>query len=264
MKYNLFKIVALLIAVIGLSSCYHTKILSYDLQSLDNKGIASKQEMTVKYDNFDIVYDVYGRCYIKNKTDKTMYVDLGESYLIKDGLAERIYSNTIITNSNSSSNGSVINLGAITGALGIGGIAGKIAQGINVGGGSTNGTSIQTMEERFVSIPPQSNRNIKFTKITIPEHLPKGAGVYKYGKFDRYEHLLTYTFDPEESKMEIVRNDLYINEVEISKSKLGSGNSIYKRTWPKWKKVWTVFDDKRSVGLTFGSIAVFCGLLLLF
>lgn len=263
MRNNVLRNMVLLMIVAVFSSCYQTKILSYDLESLDNKGIASKQDMTIKYDKFDILYDVYGHCYVKNNSNKTMYIDLGESYVIKEGVAQRIYSNSIVTTSKSSSNGGAINLGAITGAFGLGGIAGQIAKGIHLGSENTNGYSIQTMEERYVSIPPQSSRKIKFANITTPENLPKRKGVYKYGKYDRHEHLLTYTFDSEGQDMEIVRNDLYINEVEISKSKLGNENSVNKRTWPKWKKVWTKTDVLGTVGMTWGTMAGFYGLVFL-
>ena len=62
MRNNVLRNMVLLMIVAVFSSCYQTKILSYDLESLDNKGIASKQDMTIKYDKFDILYDVYGHC----------------------------------------------------------------------------------------------------------------------------------------------------------------------------------------------------------
>lgn len=235
MNKNIIKIFVCIVAAFGLSSCSHLRVVSYNLQSLDDKGVATKQNMTVKYEDFNVIYDVYGGCRIQNNTNKTMYVDLGESYVVKDGLAQRIYSNSVITDTKSNSDGSSVNLGAITGALGIGGFVGNVASGINVGGGTSKGKSVQTMEERYISIPPQSTRIVKFTKFVLSDELPSGRGEHNLVKFDACEHLLTYTFDPEGKNFHMIRNELYINKVEIGKGKFVEYN-VSKRIWPKYQR----------------------------
>ena len=58
------------------------------------------------------------------------------------------------------SSGGGVNLGAVTNALGIGGAAGTLANGINVGGGSTNSTTNTTYSQRVIAIPPSSSVNL--------------------------------------------------------------------------------------------------------
>lgn len=102
---------------------------------------------------------------IKNKTDKPIYIDLGKSYFISNGGSETYYIPTSTTSSNSSSTGASVNLGAITGALGIGGIAGTLAGGVNVGGGNTTGTTNTVYSQRIVSIPPMGEISMPHKKI---------------------------------------------------------------------------------------------------
>ena len=75
------------------------------------------------------------------------------------------------TTTHGASSGGSVNLGAVTGALGIGGVAGTLANGINVGGGSTNSTTSTTYSQRVIAVPPMSSVNLP------PQ--------YFYGKEDR-------------------------------------------------------------------------------
>lgn len=64
-------------------------------------------------------------------------------------------SSTTITSSVSS--GGSVNLGAVAGFLGIGGAAGAIANGINVGGSSSTGISNTTYAQRYIAVAPFSS-----------------------------------------------------------------------------------------------------------
>ena len=97
---------------------------------------------------------------VRNKTKRTLYVDLGNSFFISMGQAICYYVPSSTTTTHGASSGGSVNLGAVTGALGIGGVAGTLANGINVGGGSTNSTTSTTYSQRIIAVPPMSSVNL--------------------------------------------------------------------------------------------------------
>lgn len=94
---------------------------------------------------------------VKNKTKKTIYLDLGNTFFTSNGQTSVYYVPTSTTSSSSRSAGAGVNLGAVAGALNIGGVAGTLAGGVNVGGGTTKGTSNTVYSQRVVAVPPMSN-----------------------------------------------------------------------------------------------------------
>ena len=97
---------------------------------------------------------------LKNKTNKTLYVDLGNSFIMRNGVATAYYVPTSTSTSSSSSSGAGVNLGAVAGAVGIGGALGTLAGGVNVGGSSTSGTVNTTYSQRVVAVPPMSVKEL--------------------------------------------------------------------------------------------------------
>lgn len=97
---------------------------------------------------------------VQNKTNKSIYLDLGNSFYIRMGEAVCYYIPSSTTTTHGVSSGGSVNLGAVAGALGIGGVANTLANGINVGGGSTNSTSSTTYSQRVMAIPPRSSVNL--------------------------------------------------------------------------------------------------------
>lgn len=97
---------------------------------------------------------------IQNKTNNTLYLDLGNTFYVSMGQSFAYYVPTSTTTTKSSSSGVGINAGAIAGAMGLGGVAGKLAGGINFGGGSTSGTAVTTFSQRVVAIAPGSTYNL--------------------------------------------------------------------------------------------------------
>lgn len=93
---------------------------------------------------------------IHNKSNKMLYIDLGNTFFVSMGNAFCYYVPTSTTTTNSSSNGGSVNLGSIAGALGVGGAAGTLASGINVGGGSSSSTTSTTYAQRVIALPPMS------------------------------------------------------------------------------------------------------------
>lgn len=108
---------------------------------------------------------------VKNKSDKTLYLDLGNTFIMRKGVATAYYVPSSTSTSNSSSSGIGVNLGAVAGAVGIGGALGTLAGGIGVGSNSTSGTVNTTYSQRLISVPPMSVKELDvqmmFTNIEI-------------------------------------------------------------------------------------------------
>lgn len=81
---------------------------------------------------------------LENKTTKTLYIDLGNSFLMRCGQAEPYYVPLSTSQTSGSSGGVGVNLGAVTSAVGIGGALGTLASGVNVGGGTSSSNTTVT------------------------------------------------------------------------------------------------------------------------
>ena len=58
-------------------------------------------------------------------------------------------------------------MGAVAGAMGVGGAVGKLADGINVSKGSSQYNTTITYSQRVIAVPPMSSKNLE-SKIFIP------------------------------------------------------------------------------------------------
>ena len=113
------------------------------------------------FGGFDFAYsNPVFKLRLKNKTSKTLYVDLGNSFIMRNGVATAYYVPSSTSTSNSSSSGASVNLGAVAGAVGVGGALGTLASGVNVGGGSTSGSVNTTYSQRVVAVPPMSVKEL--------------------------------------------------------------------------------------------------------
>jgi len=99
---------------------------------------------------------------VENISTKTVYVDLGNSFFIRNGKASPYYTPSATSTTTGSSGGASINLGSVASALGVGGIAGTLASGVNVGGGKSSSSSTVTYAQRVVAIPPKSEIRLEF------------------------------------------------------------------------------------------------------
>lgn len=97
---------------------------------------------------------------LKNKTNSTIYIDLGNSFLAENSESKALYIPTATSTTSTTSSGASVNMGAVAGALGVGGSVGSLASGVNVGGGSSSATSKTTFSQRIVAIPPMSSKTL--------------------------------------------------------------------------------------------------------
>ena len=96
--------------------------------------------------------------HIVNHTNRTVYLDLANSFIVRGLDSESMYVPTATTSSKTSSNGVGVNLGAVTNALGVGGAVGTLAQGVNVGKGNSSTASTTVYSQRVVAIPANSTK----------------------------------------------------------------------------------------------------------
>lgn len=92
---------------------------------------------------------------ILNKTSQTIYIDKANSFRIEPDGSYYVYYNAQQTTVNQGGgSGGGVNLGAVTSALGIGGVANTLAGGVSVGGGKEHSVSTTYVDQRVVAIPP--------------------------------------------------------------------------------------------------------------
>ncbi len=99
--------------------------------------------------------DVYNWSFlvtVKNKTTKTIYLDLGNTFFMRNGEAQAYFIPSSTAGYEGSSSGGSVNLGAITGS--------SILGGLTVGGGSSSGSSTVTFAQRVVAVPPMSTKTL--------------------------------------------------------------------------------------------------------
>ena len=136
---------------------------------------------------------------VKNKSGKTLYLDLGNTFIMRKGVAMAYYVPSSTSTSNSSSSGMGVNLGAVAGAVGVGGALGTLASGIGVGGSSTSATVNTTYSQRVISVPPMSVKELD-VQLMFPnvETYCDGFGIQDYANPNFY-FLPEFSFATKES-----------------------------------------------------------------
>lgn len=159
-RMNQTKILIVTLLAACLTSCSSSSLVTHSVAYQSVRPVNYKPEVPLEAkiicaysitDNGEIVVAV------KNNTDDIMIIDQTKSFLVNsDGTSESYYDPTVRVTSNTRSNsetrGGSLNLGAVTGALGIGGIIGTLASGINLGRADTEGFS-STNTTYFSDLP---------------------------------------------------------------------------------------------------------------
>lgn len=206
-----------------LSSCKTARFAAYGELNIDNiegdsktyrqPGLASANDL------IHVSYDIKGRnITITNNSDGIMYIDKAQSHIIDNkSYATPLFSNTVTTVSSTSTNGASLNLGPVAGALGIGGVAGSIASGINVGGANTHGTAVQQYEQQVIILPPHTSQKTEIPKASNL-HSITGNTSYEY----EYDSSNTPTkcdfyFKYSISKGDTITNHILHDRIYVSK-----------------------------------------------
>ena len=134
---------------------------------------------------------------VRNKLSRTIYLDLGNTFYTMLGQPTCFYIPSSTTTSTSSYTGGSVNLGSVAGAVGIGGAVGQLANGVNVGGASTNGTSNTTYSQRVIAIPPMATKILEpqFMYGATERELCTGARVTAYSSFVSYLPIFKINYD---------------------------------------------------------------------
>ncbi len=166
--------------------------------ALDNENVEIQINIEYAYSEGNYYYLVPKMCVrIKNKTDKMLYVDLGNSFLTvnDEGRSFYIPSSTATTEGNYSGTG--ISLGLI-----------------NFGGGTSSYETTTKYAQRVLAIPPMSAKNLEPQQIFIapmPEmaiYIDKDTGKPKCRKnHNKYPNKVpegeTWTFELDESPLRL-------------------------------------------------------------
>lgn len=168
---------------------------------------------------------------VYNRTSEIMTIDQTMSFFVNsDGVSTSYYDPTIRTTSrtdmSSVTQGASINLGAIAGAVGIGGTLGQLASGINLGGSGTSGVAATNTtyiaDQPRVHLSPHSNgamsKEFKINGIGIDVLEQTGeirsASLSEKESYCRFSVCISYSFDGGKSFEKLV-TDFYANSKVI-------------------------------------------------
>lgn len=170
---------------IAFLSFSNTSILSNDeieiylerdkTQHPDNKifGTFTENLKSSPLFRYDIVF--------RNKTSKIIYVDLANCFRTTNlGVSYCYYSSDIVTENKQSTSGGSFNLGGITNAVGIGGVAGSLANATTIGKSNTTSISKTHINQRILQIPPKGKVCLsKFEYVTEKKATSLSFGIYE-------------------------------------------------------------------------------------
>ena len=154
------------------------------------------------------------RFHIYNNSNQTLYIDLANTFYVNMGKSQTFYIPSSTTTSKTSSGGAGVNLSAVTGALGIGGAAGTLANGINVGGGSSSTTTNTIYSQRIIALAPKSITTLApkyfFGETTSWQDQSPTDGI-SYGLWRNYSYLryVTINFSSKSEKGAMMFGDHY-------------------------------------------------------
>ena len=215
---------------------WYAKVQTFGHGVLEERTVDIREPAPYNTYNFQLRMAVQ----LKNKSTKPIYIDLANSYIIVDDQARPYYVPTATTTTQGGSSGGSVNLGAVAGAIGVGGSVGRLANGVTVGGSSTNLNTKTTYSQRVVSIPPMSslildpmNIGHGFTWVTatkrefnnelgeachlkdyVPDKLLRGEIInIPQPENSPLAVYLTYSFDEDMSATQSMRIDFYIRQV---------------------------------------------------
>ena len=178
---------------------------------------------------------------VQNKTNHTIYIYLGNTFLTRSGEAQAYYVPSSTVTSKGSTAGGSVNLGSVVGAVGVGGVLGRLAGGVNVGG--SNSTTISKVEyaQRVLAIPPMSSKMLDlkllfdnspnaYRFVTLKDESTSRCRCFTaVGQFDglkvgdiihwspddtmmNWGFYLSYAFDEACSQQAAVRFDMYVSD----------------------------------------------------
>lgn len=201
---------------------------------------------------------------VYNRTSEIMIIDQTMSFFVNsDGRSVSYYDPTVRTTSttdlSSTTTGGSVNLGAITGALGVGGVVGKMAQGINVGGSGTSGQSITNAtyiaDQPRVSLAPKSkgamSKVFPVYGLSNTFFTPQSIVAPTFSEQDspcRFSVCISYSVDEGKTFQKLITNFYVDSRIAIPIKKHGAVNDALRQVFiakpdALQKPWWTLFFD---------------------
>lgn len=241
--------ITIILLLLLLTSCGPTAKLSVSgigYQSIRTEyyrhSIPSNARISVGY---DLSTDGYLSILVNNLSDNIMIIDATKTFFVNtDGVSKTFYDPNVRqeskTDTQSSSTGSSVNLGAVAGALGVGGTIGGLLGAVNVGSGNTEGTSA-TIVTTFVDLP-QISLAPRSTGAMPKVYKVKGIGrnntedmscLYEYSNSNKkFAVCISFSLDNGQT-YETLETNFYVNaDLKVSVTSYGKVNdalrSVYK------------------------------------
>lgn len=181
---------------------------------------------------------------IHNKTNNIIFIDKGNSFRIyNNDVTECYYSQNQVSISSGNSSSIGIGVGAVANTLGIRGVVGSLANGVNVGGSNYGVTTDTYIDKRILSIPPHSKVYLTeynevetkaATLITYAEYniistiekwdlilygqrgiLKKGAALHfsEENTIYKNKYYITYSTSPNFENYSVINFNVYLREL---------------------------------------------------
>ena len=213
---------------------------------------------------------------IFNKTQKTMYLDLFNTYIKRGTEAQPYYTPSTTSNYEGGTSGGAVNLGAYS----------SILRGVTVGGSTSKSSTTVKYAQRVIAIPPMSSRTLDpqlliidnisdFIKVraignslvgsyTSLENLNMGdiANWNEQNSPARFAFYLTYAYDEALSATYSTQVDMYLAEIYGLKaganSWTGTGPDKYITNWEN-SLFFVTTNERSSKGFSLGSLGGMLG-----
>lgn len=206
MRMKFLNFIGLMGCIAFMVSCSSTKLTTNSVayQSITTKHAQPTQTSPIPEDakiavGYMISSDGNLTAVVYNRTSEIMIIDQTMSFFVNsNGTSTSYYDPTVRTTSttdlSSTNKGASVNLGSIAGALGIGGVVGQLANGINVGGSGTSGQALTNTtyvaDQPRISLSPKSNGAM--SKIFNIAGIGKAALKQSIGIFSRLNENESY------------------------------------------------------------------------
>ena len=203
--------------VLGVFFISFTSCTSINYQVLSVKSPLMEKgsdEVTFENDKISVVYNFWShtgdlRFFIENKTDKILYLDLNNSFFIKNGTANNYYEDR--TTSYSSKVASE-----------------KRADGVSVA--SSSDKTVSVSNKRIVPVPPKSRREISYfdlqddffdfcnLKVYPSRNDTSQASFNRQNSPLTFENFMTYSFSEDMEESQTFRNEFWVENIKTMKS----------------------------------------------
>jgi hypothetical protein len=250
------KLAIYLVILMVLSGC--SSSIFYQLYKTESSDLKLKERALVsEHQDIDIVYNFWtdngsSDFLIANKTDSSVYIDLGRSHLIANGMAYTYFRNRTFSEVTSSSFVVTSSYGSYTSRYSGKSNAYGYASGWNYGNyltasgsaystssgsGSATGSSASTktaisransvsvIEQQYITIPPKSAKIISGFDLNASIYRDCNLILYpskkeiKTSSFDKdnspfnFTNLISYSFDKDFNHIKEVKNEFWISEI---------------------------------------------------